>query len=132
MSALGKVWWEGSLFQEKKIVQTLFTKWMGFTQLFARLPKCLPLLMSMKRWLCSKLKNRQQKENLSFVSAAARSLKKTTGIKLIYFEKAIKLCKISTLLLSYVVPVKSKVKISQNFVAFSDYMNFNNIIILFL
>ena len=32
---------------------------------------------------------------------------------------------ISTLLLSYVVPVKSKVKIAQNFVAFSEYMNFN-------
>ena len=29
-----------------------------------------------------------------------------------------------TLLLSYVVPVKSKVKISQNFVAFSEYMDF--------
>ena len=27
-------------------------------------------------------------------------------------------------LLSYVVPVESKVKISQNFVAFSEYMNF--------
>ena len=25
----------------------------------------------------------------------------------------------------YVVPVKSKVEISQNFVAFSEYMNFN-------
>ena len=33
-------------------------------------------------------------------------------------------CKIFTLLLSYVVPVKSKVKILQNFVAFSEYMNF--------
>ena len=32
--------------------------------------------------------------------------------------------KISTLLLSYVVPVKSKVEISQNSVAFSEYMNF--------
>ena len=29
-----------------------------------------------------------------------------------------------TLLLSYVVPVKSKVKISQNLAAFSEYMNF--------
>ena len=29
---------------------------------------------------------------------------------------------ISTLLMSYVVPVKSKVEISQNFVAFSEYM----------
>ena len=32
--------------------------------------------------------------------------------------------KISTLL-SYVVPVQSKVEILQNFVAFSEYMNFN-------
>ena len=42
----------------------------------------------------------------------------------IYSEKATKFCKISTLLLSYVVPVKSKVDISQNFVAFSEYMSF--------
>ena len=47
------------------------------------------------------------------------------GLKFIYSEKATKFCKISTLLLSYVVPVKSKVEISQNFVAFSEYMNFN-------
>ena len=33
-------------------------------------------------------------------------------------------CEIFSLLLSYVVPVISKVKISQNFVAFSEYMNF--------
>ena len=46
-------------------------------------------------------------------------------LKFIYSEKATKFCKISTLLLFYVVPVKSKVKISQNFVAFSEYMNFN-------
>ena len=46
-------------------------------------------------------------------------------LKFIYSEKATKFCKIFTLLLSYVVPVKSKVKISQNFVAFSEYMNFN-------
>ena len=46
-------------------------------------------------------------------------------LKFIYSEKATKFCKISTLLLSYVVPVKSKVEISQNFVAFSEYMNFN-------
>ena len=47
------------------------------------------------------------------------------SLKFIYSEKATKFCKIFTLLLSYVVPVKSKVKISQNFVAFSEYMNFN-------
>ena len=38
-----------------------------------------------------------------------------------YSEKVTKFCEISTLLLSYVVPVKSKVEISQNFVAFSEY-----------
>ena len=43
--------------------------------------------------------------------------------KFIYSEKAAKFCQILTLLLSYVVPVKSKVKILQNFVAFSEYMN---------
>ena len=45
-------------------------------------------------------------------------------LKFIYSEKATTFCEIFTLLLSYVVPVKSKVKISQNFVAFSEYMNF--------
>ena len=45
-------------------------------------------------------------------------------LKFIYSEKATNFCEISTLLLSYVVPVKSKVEISQNFVAFSEYMNF--------
>ena len=46
-------------------------------------------------------------------------------LKLVYSEKATKFCEISTLLLSYLVPVKSKMEISQNFVAFSEYMNFN-------
>ena len=45
-------------------------------------------------------------------------------LKFIYSEKAPKFCDIFTLLLSYVLPVKSKVKISPNFVAFSEYMNF--------
>ena len=40
-------------------------------------------------------------------------------------EKATKFCKIFTLLLFYVVLVKSKMQILQNFVAFSEYMNFN-------
>ena len=46
-------------------------------------------------------------------------------IKFIYSEKATKFCEISNLLLSYIVPVKSKVEILQNFVAFSEYMNFS-------
>ena len=46
-------------------------------------------------------------------------------IKFIHSEKATKFCKISTVNSCYVVPVKSTEEISQNFVAFSEYMNFN-------
>jgi hypothetical protein len=45
-------------------------------------------------------------------------------IKFISYEKATIFCEIFPLLLPYVVPVKSKGKILQNFVAFSEYMNF--------
>ena len=41
-------------------------------------------------------------------------------VKFIFSEKAKNFCEISTLLLSYVVPAKSKVEILQNFVAFSE------------
>ena len=44
--------------------------------------------------------------------------------KFIYCEKATKFCESFPLLLSYVVPVKINWKISQNVVAFSEYMNF--------
>ena len=47
------------------------------------------------------------------------------SLKFIYFEKATKFCEIFTLLLIVCTVVKSEVKISQNFVAFLDYMNFN-------
>ena len=46
----------------------------------------------------------------------------TLVLKIIYSEKVTKFCEIFTLLLSYVVPVKSKAKISQNFVGFSELM----------
>jgi hypothetical protein len=45
-------------------------------------------------------------------------------LKFVYSEKATKFCEISTLLLSTVHTEKSKVEISQNFVASSEYMNF--------
>ena len=45
-------------------------------------------------------------------------------LKFIYSEKTENFCEIFTFLLSYVVPVKCKVRILQNFVAFSEYMNF--------
>ena len=51
-------------------------------------------------------------------------------LKFIYSEKAAKLCEIFTLLLSYLVPVKSKVTISQHFVALSEYMNFKTALCL--
>ena len=47
-----------------------------------------------------------------------------TVIKFIYSEKATNFFKISTIDLFYVVMVKSTVEMSQNFVAFSDYINF--------
>ena len=45
-------------------------------------------------------------------------------VKFIYSEKATQFCEISTLLLTAVHTVESKVEILQNFVAFSEYMNF--------
>ena len=56
-------------------------------------------------------------EYFSFLSKV-----KFVFFKFIYSEKATKFCEIFTLLLSYVAPVKSKVEISQNFVAFSEHM----------
>ena len=41
-----------------------------------------------------------------------------------YSEKTTKFCEISNLNLTTVHAVKSKEEISQNFVAFSEYMNF--------
>ena len=46
-------------------------------------------------------------------------------IKFIYSEKATNFCENSTVDLSYVVMIKSTVEISQKFLAFSEYMNFN-------
>ena len=46
-------------------------------------------------------------------------------LKFIYSEKVTKFCEAFTLLLTGTTQDKSKVKISQNFVAFSEYMNFN-------
>ena len=45
-------------------------------------------------------------------------------LKFIHSEKATNFCEISTVDFSYVVAVKSTVEISQNFVAFSEYMKF--------
>ena len=47
-------------------------------------------------------------------------------LKFTYCENATKFCEIFTLLLTGTTKDKSKVKISQNFLAFSEYMNFNS------
>ena len=54
------------------------------------------------------------------------------ALKFIYSRKATKFCKISVVDLFYIVPVKFIVDISQNFVAYSEYMNFNIFYIFFL
>ena len=61
--------------------------------------------------------------NLNWLNAC--QLNENAGfIKFKYSEKATKFWEISTLLLSTVHTDKSKVEISQNFVAFSEYTNF--------
>ena len=45
-------------------------------------------------------------------------------VKFIYSEKATKFCEFFPLLLTVCTVVKSKGKISQQFVAFSEFMNF--------
>ena len=47
------------------------------------------------------------------------------ALKFPYSEKATKVCEIFPLLLTVCTAVKSKGKISQNFVAFLEYMNFS-------
>ena len=53
-----------------------------------------------------------------------RALYMFSQLKFIYSKKATKFCEIFPLFLTTVHTVKSKGKISQNFVAFSQYMNF--------
>ena len=48
----------------------------------------------------------------------------STKKKLPFSEKATNFCEISTVHLSYILTVKYRVEILQNFVAFSEYMNF--------
>ena len=55
-----------------------------------------------------------------------------TLIKFKYSENATKFCEISTVDLSYLVAVKSTGEILQNFVAFSEYMNFKSWIIIMI
>ena len=53
----------------------------------------------------------------------------TQLLKFIYSERVTKFCEIFPLLLTVCTVVRSKRKISQNFVAFSEYMHFKNLLI---
>ena len=63
---------------------------------------------------------------MQIFSAILRLITQWIQVKFIYSEKATKFCEISTLLLTGTTQDKSKVEILQNFVAFSEYMNFDN------
>ena len=66
-------------------------------------------------------------QKVSFLIEFPTTTVDVTFVKFIYSEMATKFCAIFTLDLSYVVPVKSTMEISQNFVAYSEYMNFTYI-----
>ena len=70
--------------------------------------------------------NHREKMAKNFDKALVSLLNKKFIIKFIYSEQATKFCEISTENLSYVVPFKSTVEILQNFVVFSEYMDFKN------
>ena len=59
--------------------------------------------------------------NCRFCIVDGSQTKHEFEVKLIYSEKATKFCEIFTNYLTYVLPL---VEISQNFVAFLEYMNF--------
>ena len=87
---------------------------------------------------CTRLKGKEMKEKIikmnkclhmhilakKYGSSSFTWVIITMLVKFVYSEKATKVCEIFIVLLSYVVPVKSKVKILQTFVAFSGYMSF--------
>ena len=86
-------------------------------------------MMSWVWWWVELVVYKQIQSFVFYMQKIAKSFSKFLFIpillKFIYSEKATQFCKISTLLLSYVVPVKIKVDISKNCAAFSEYMNFN-------
>ena len=61
---------------------------------------------------------------VKFKWSSCFEVKEKIELKFMNSENATKFCEISTLLLTAVHTVKIKVEISQNFVAFSEYMNF--------
>ena len=100
----------------------LFHLWESFN--FPKTWKCLYLASNVCGTTATLLKGRLI---CIIIFVRVKSLHVTimsADLKFIYSEKAKKFCKIFSLLLSVCTVDKSKGKISQNFVAFSEYMNF--------
>ena len=76
---------------------------------------------SISKWHKSKMHSANCNTNLN----GFNFFLKEHFLKFIYSEKATKFCEISTVDLTITTLDKSTVDISQNFVAFSEYMNFN-------
>ena len=72
-----------------------------------------------------KIYNSPYEGQIPFQNFSASSTS-NSRLKFIYSEKATKFYKIFTLLLTVTTQDKNKVKILQNFVAFSEYMNFTS------
>ena len=70
--------------------------------------------------------NKKYDYNRTSINLKMASFHEMQGFKVHISEKATKFCEIFTLLLPVCTVVKSKVKILQNFVASSEYMNFNS------
>ena len=62
---------------------------------------------------------------MGYPKALAPPVPPTLPLKFIYSEKATKFCEIFPLLSTVCTVVKSKGNVSQNFVTFSEYINFN-------
>ena len=72
------------------------------------------------------ISNKNFSSKISAHNAGKCNLKIKAKIKFVYSEKVTKFCKISTSLLSTVPTDKSKVEVLQNFVTFSEYMDFKD------
>ena len=81
----------------------------------------------MERYVCvmAALKKTQRNVHLLVKSPYQNFPLFFSVLKFRYSEKALKFCEISTLFLSYIVPVKCMVELLQNFDSFSEYMNFS-------
>ena len=81
-------------------------------------------LSNKEAWIINLWQVDFQKQLNCFDSCKETNKTRSHWLKFIYSEKAKTFWEISTVDLSYVVTVKSTVEILQNFVAFSEYMNF--------